>query len=202
MEKAFSPANSAVIRTGRWWFQRRGVSPVPVVILCAILPVSFALEGVQLALVVAGILVAEAGRIWAVGYAGSATRTRGDTVPKLVHAGPFRHVRNPLYIANIAIYTLAGLAFGFDVFGLLIAAYFIVQYSFIVAFEEDLLRREFGVAYEFYSARVSRWLPSFSPRVESSGHRFEFAKALRSERATFVALAIMALIFVGKRALS
>jgi protein-S-isoprenylcysteine O-methyltransferase Ste14 len=191
---------SSVVRAGRWWFQRRGVSPVPLILLCLVLPSNFLLSGVQLSSVLIGIVLCEAVRIWAVGYAGSATRTRGDQVPGLVHAGPFRYVRNPLYIANGLLYTLCGIAFGFSWLSVFIAAYFAVQYTFIVAFEEDLLRREFDVAYSFYSARVARWVPSFTPSVEPSGHRFDLRKALRSERATLLALAVIVGLVFAKRA--
>lgn len=201
MEQAVIQPPSSAVRVGRWWFQRRGVSPLPLILLCLILPPQFRLSGVQLALVALGILLAEWVRIWAVGYAGSVTRTRGDTVPRLIHAGPFRYVRNPLYLANIAMYALCGVAFGFGGVSLFIAAYFAVQYHFIVAFEEDTLKREFGVAYEFYCARVARWLPAFSPTVETSGHPFELKKALRSERATLIALIVIAGLVFAKRSL-
>lgn len=194
-----NPSVPTPVRVGRWWFQRRGISPVPWILAFVFLPPEFIPSAAQLGLLALGIALAEGIRVWAVGYAGSATRTRGDTVPRLIHAGPFRHVRNPLYIANILIYSLCGVAFGFSYLSLLLAVYFAVQYSFIVAFEEDVLRREFGVAYEFYSARVARWLPSFSPSVESSGHPFELRKALRSERASLIALAFAALLIAIKR---
>ncbi len=189
------------VQAGRWWFQWRGISPLPVVFLCLVVPPLSVLSTAQLGMVLFGILVAEGVRIWAVGYAGSATRTRGDTVPILVHAGPFRYVRNPLYLANILLYTLAGVAFGLGWYSLFIAAYFAVQYSLIVSYEEDVLTREFGVAYQFYAARVPRWIPSFSVRVESSAHRFDLRKALRSERATFIALLVLIPLYFIKEAL-
>jgi protein-S-isoprenylcysteine O-methyltransferase Ste14 len=202
MEQVLSQsiAPSAVVRAGRWWFQRRGVSPLPLILLCLVCPPNFVLSPAQLTAVLFFMVLCEGARIWAVGYAGSATRTRGDRVPGLVHAGPFRHVRNPLYIANGALYTLCSIAFGFSWLSLLVAAYFAIQYSFIVAFEEDLLRREFGAAYEFYCARVARWLPAMQPTVEASGHRFDLRKALRSERASLLALALIVALMFAKRA--
>lgn len=197
MEKALKQADT--IAVGRWWFRQRGVSPLPVVVLCLLLPPNRILSPAQLVLVALGLLLAEAARIWAVGYAGSATRTRGDTVPGLVHAGPFRHVRNPLYIANITLYTLCGIGFGFTWFAVAIAAYFFIQYTFIVAFEEDTLRREFGPAYGLYCARVPRWLPKFTPQVPASSHSFSLKKSLRSERATLLALATIIFLYFLKR---
>jgi protein-S-isoprenylcysteine O-methyltransferase Ste14 len=190
------------VRIGRWWFQRRGVSPLPLIGVCLLLPSQAALSPLQAGLIGLGVFLAESVRIWAVGYAGSVTRTRGDTVGRLVHAGPFRFVRNPLYLANTLLYTLFALAFGFTSIALLVALYFAVQYSFIVAFEESRLREEYSVAYEFYCARVPRWLPAFSPQVDSSDHLFSLPAALRSERATLVAIAVMLGLAVAKHALS
>lgn len=194
-------ATSLPVRLGRIWFQWRGVSPLPVFVLCLLLPAGTELSGLQLALALAGILTAEGVRLWAVGYAGSATRTRGDTVPCLVHAGPFRYVRNPLYLANIAMYTLWGVVFGLGWWSLGVLLYFVIQYRFIVAFEEDTLSREFGAAYDFYRTRVPGWIPAFTPQVEGSGHSLDLAKALRSERATFVALAAMGILYAAKQSL-
>ncbi len=185
---------------GRTWFRWRGFSPLPFLLVCWLGTPEVTLSLVQLGLVAAGIFLAEGCRLWAVGYAGSATRTRGDTVPALVHAGPFRHVRNPLYLANTLMYCFCALAFGQSVLPFLGLVYFGAQYAFIVAFEEQTLRREFGVAYTYYCARVSRWLPSFRPSIESSGHRFHLAKALRSERASLIALACIGVLVALKRA--
>ncbi|MBY0371644.1 isoprenylcysteine carboxylmethyltransferase family protein [bacterium] len=197
MANAVSRNDSVLI--GRWWFQRRGVSPLPLVLLCLVLPPEQERSAIQLVYLLAGILLAEGVRVWAVGFAGSATRTRGDSVPGLVHAGPFRFVRNPLYLANMALYTLVAVAFGFTWLSFGFLLYFLIQYTFIVAFEEDTLKREFGAAYGLYCARVPRWVPRFTPGVEASAHRFQLGKALRSERATLIALTVMAGLFFIKR---
>lgn len=195
-------ANDWPVRLGRWWFQWRGFSPLPLFLLCLVLPAPRVLSPLALSVVLAALVAAEALRVWAVGYAGSVTRTRGDGVSKLVHAGPFRYVRNPLYVANTAMYTLAGVAFGFTGLSLVIAVYSAVQYHFIVAFEEKMLRREHGDAYGFYCARVPRWLPLLSPGVEPSFHVFDLKKALRSERATLLALGFLLVLLFWKRSLA
>src|ERR1700694_5338388 len=53
----------------------------------------------------------EAVRCWAVGYSG--VTTRGDHVeaPALITAGPYAHVRNPLYVGNFI--TALGFAIAF-----------------------------------------------------------------------------------------
>ncbi|MFM8268642.1 MAG: methyltransferase family protein, partial [Pseudomonadota bacterium] len=181
-------------------FRFRSFSPVPLFLLLVILPPNFKPNLFQASVAVLGIFLSEALRIWSVGYAGSATRTRGDSVPQLVHAGPYRYVRNPLYVANILMYTCAGLAFGFSSLSVLIFWVSAVEYIFIVAFEEETLLSTFGEDYEKYCEKVPRWVPSFSPAIESTGQTFSLERALRSEKSTFLSLSMMALLLVLKKA--
>src|ERR1700689_5459613 len=62
---------------------------------------------VGLPLAVAGELI----RCWAVGYSGVTTRHNEVTASKLETAGPYGHVRNPLYLGNFV--TAAGFAIAF-----------------------------------------------------------------------------------------
>lgn len=144
-----------------------------------------------------GILLAEVLRIWAVGYAGSATRTRGDNVPALVHSGPYRFVRNPLYIANILMYTLAGVAFGFIYLSIAIFLYSCIQYTFIVRFEESILVGIFKDQYERFKLTVPRWF-GIRPSIEPSEHTFDLKRALISEKSTFISLTAMVVLFAVK----
>lgn len=196
-QSGFGP-HSTVARLGRLWFQWRSLSPIPLFILLLVLPADFSPKASVLAWAIFAVVAAEALRLWAVGYAGSATRTRGDSVPVLVTAGPYRHVRNPLYIANILMYSACGVIFGFTSLSVFILCYSAIQYIFIVAFEEEILEREFGSAYVDFCAKVSRWSPSIKPSCESSGHEFDLAKAFRSERSTFYSMGLMALLYVLK----
>ena len=56
-------------------------------------------------------------RCWAVGYSGVTTRGDAVTAPKLITAGPYAHVRNPLYIGN----AVTGLGFALAFTGKLAA---------------------------------------------------------------------------------
>lgn len=198
-EVAASPYSS-VAKIGRTWFRFRGFFPVPLFLLLVILPPNFTPNLFQTLAALTGILLSEALRIWSVGYAGSATRTRGDSVPQLIHAGPYRYVRNPLYVANIVMYTCAGVAFGFSGLSVLIFLVSAVEYIFIVAFEEETLLRIFGSAYDNYCEKVPRWFPSSTPKVEATEHCFSMERALRSERSTFLALSMMAVLLILKKA--
>ena len=198
-EIAASPY-STVAKIGRVWFRFRSLSPIPLFLLLVILPQDFTPGLLQTSVAILGIFLSEALRLWSVGYAGSATRTRGDSVPQLVHAGPYRHVRNPLYVANIVMYTSAGVVFGFSGLSVLIFLFSAVEYIFIVAFEEETLLMTFGADYENFCEKVPRWFPSLTPMIESTGQQFSLEKALRSERSTFISLSLMALLLILKKA--
>jgi protein-S-isoprenylcysteine O-methyltransferase Ste14 len=189
----------APARVGRWWFQRRSASPLPWFLLMIFLAPEFSPDATMLAVALVGIFASEVLRLWSVAYAGSATRTRGDTIPRLVVAGPYRHVRNPLYIANIAMYTLCGVLFGFVSLSVGIFLYSCVQYVFIVAFEEEMLTRTFGESYAEFRRRVPRWFPSPAPQMASTGQRFDLAAAFRSERSTLILMGVVMLLLAAKR---
>lgn len=77
----------------------------------------------------------------------------------LVVRGFYRYVRNPMYLALIAI--VIGQALLFGSLGLVAYALIIgiVTHAFVVLYEEPTLRKTYGKQYEIYCTRVSRWLP-------------------------------------------
>lgn len=78
---------------------------------------------------------------------------------RLVVGGPFERVRNPGYVAVIALLLGQALLFGSGavaVYAVLVALGFHV---FVVRYEEPTLRRRFGAEYEDYCRRVPRWWP-------------------------------------------
>ncbi len=187
---------------GRIWFQYRSYSPLPVLLVILFVPPAVTVGSTLAAFFVSLMFVAEAGRIWAVGYAGSVTRTRGDTVPVLVHAGPFRYVRNPLYIFNVLLYVACAALFGLGPYCVLVFGYFAVQYTFIVAYEESILTATFGTPYLDYCRKVPRWFPSMQPEIASSEHTFQLRPALRSERSTLLAMAAIFAVYALKSSLA
>ena len=81
----------------------------------------------------------------------------------LVTAGFYRHVRNPMYVAVLAIVLGQALWFGSAaIFGyaLLIWVCFTL---FVIGYEEPTLRAAYGEAYETYCANVGRWIPRLRP---------------------------------------
>lgn len=184
---------------GRVWFRWRGFSPLPFFLLLLVLPSEVRWGSGAVKFFIALALAAEAVRIWTVGYMGSATRTRGEGVPALVHAGPLRFVRNPLYLANAVLYTMVGLLMGHITLSFIFLAYTALQYSCIVAFEEERLLTLFGSAYAVYQSQVPRWAVAIAPRCRASYHRFDLGRAIRSEKSTFVVIAVSALALGLKR---
>ena len=78
---------------------------------------------------------------------------------RLVVVGPYRLVRNPMYIG--AVLALAGTALFYKSWPLLgyCAAFAFVTHLFVVAYEEPTLRDNFGAPYMRYCERVQRWWP-------------------------------------------
>jgi protein-S-isoprenylcysteine O-methyltransferase Ste14 len=94
---------------------------------------------------------------------GKGTLAPWDPPRKLVVEGPYRHVRNPMITAVLAV--LAGEAALFGSLPLLgwCALFFAVTYVVFVLFEEPELEKRFGPEYGDYRRNVPRWLPRRTP---------------------------------------
>jgi len=90
----------------------------------------------------------------------------------LVVTGLYRHVRNPIYLAVVAIILGQALLFGDWRLVLLGALLWLAFHLFVVAYEEPTLRGTLGSEYEAYCANVRRWVPRVVPwRAPESGWR-------------------------------
>ena len=106
------------------------------------------------------VLVGLALHLWSSATLARSER-RGSSAGMPVTDGPFRFVRNPIYLAGISLLLGVGLLYptwrAVDlVLPLLLLLYFHVA---VVRVEEPELRRRFGTAYDEYYKRVPRWLP-------------------------------------------
>jgi len=91
---------------------------------------------------------------------GRGTPAPFDPPRRLVIQGPYRFVRNPMYIgAGLA---LAGAALFYESLPLLgyTGLFFLATHLLVVWYEEPALRRTFEQEYEAYCGRVRRWWPS------------------------------------------
>jgi protein-S-isoprenylcysteine O-methyltransferase Ste14 len=148
-------------------FKNRGLLLVPVALLLVI----FGSPSVRSAVV--GLIVATVGeliRIWAVGFSGVTTRSDAVTAPKLVTAGPYAFVRNPLYLGNAVIALGFWLAFSGNVSLTTSAALFfaigiliVAVYASIIPLEESYLAQTFGAAYDAYRREVPAIVPRAVP---------------------------------------
>jgi protein-S-isoprenylcysteine O-methyltransferase Ste14 len=156
---------------------------------------------VGLPIAIAGELV----RCWAVGYSGATTRNDVVTAPRLVTAGPYAYVRNPLYIGNFI--TAIGFAIAFTgkncpvMRGLLAGGSLAVMaavYAAIVPHEEAYLRAQFGADFERYCERVKRYVPRGKPIGDPVGEwsadvvRTAESKTFATFAAMLVTLAVRA----------
>lgn len=91
-------------------------------------------------------------------------RGRGTPAPfdaprEFVASGPYRWVRNPMYIG--AFLLLAGYALCAGSAEALLVAFGMLAavHLFTVLYEEPTLRRRFGASYEAYRRTTPRWIP-------------------------------------------
>jgi protein-S-isoprenylcysteine O-methyltransferase Ste14 len=161
------PQNSAAA-AANWLGSRLGVNPD---IIARIL---FALAALLLFLFA---LV----RTWASAYLHArvvyAPEVKSDA---LVTDGPYRHVRNPLYFANLPL--VLGLAAFMSRIGFFFAIAAMVLFTYrLILREEAELAASLGERFEEYRRAVPRLWPSIRPRIPSSGSRPNWRAGLLAE---------------------
>ncbi len=184
-----------MIQIGNVFFKLRSYTPIPFVLLIIFFaqPTMFS--------IVMGLTIAlcgEALRIWGVGYAGFATRTRNVGASTLVTNGAFGILRNPLYAGNffislgIVVIFNALMPYMIIAFALL----FCIQYYFIILLEENKLEERFGGEYRAYKASVPRFLPHFRHFIGASNISFALGIALKNERKVFLSISILTIVAI------
>lgn len=115
-----------------------------------------------IALVVAGFSV----WLWTVrllSRIGKGTLASWDPTTRLVVAGPYRYVRNPM-ITAVATLLVGEAAFFGSLWILAWAALFIaINFAYFLRAEEPGLERRFGDEYRAYKRSVPRWVPRRTP---------------------------------------
>ena len=92
-------------------------------------------------------------------FIGRGTPAPFDPPRRLVVRGPYRFVRNPMYLgAGLA---LASAALFYDSWTILAytVVFFFVTHFFVLGYEEPTLRQTFGQEYDTYCRQVKRWWP-------------------------------------------
>jgi len=96
---------------------------------------------------------------WNFTFVGKGTPAPFDPPKELVAQGPYRYVRNPMYV--FVALALIGEAIFLEAMILAILAAVVIAFLhvWVLIYEEPTLRRKFGDSYERYCKRVPRWLP-------------------------------------------
>lgn len=98
---------------------------------------------------------------WAFTFKGRGTPDPTNPPKELVVTGPYRYVRNPIYVGVVFIFLGHFLWFGYWALLIYPALAFIGVHFFVVLYEEPTLKRRFGASYEEYLKSVPRWVPKF-----------------------------------------
>ena len=125
--------------------------------------------------------------------ADSPTPFAGGPVRGVLTDGPYRRMRNPLYVGTF-LHTVA-LALLMPRSGAVFAlvAIAVVQVRLILG-EEDFLRRTVGAPYEAYCSLVPRILPALRARVAAGGRAARWGQAFVGEAYFWIVAAAFCLL--------
>ena len=134
-------------------------------------------------------------RTWATSYLRTDVMQDHDLrAEKVVASGPYRHLRNPLYLGNILMASGMGLLASRVGFVVIVVGNFIFCLR-LIGLEESNLQKEQGESYFEYCRRVPRLWPSLQPRLPDSGLKPHWQQAFVGELfmwGFFVAVAVFA----------
>ncbi len=109
--------------------------------------------------------------VWEFAWRGLGTPAPFDPPRRLVITGPYRFVRNPMYLGMGT--ALIGEALVYPNITWLLLTLVVVLWGvvtlFIMGYEEPTLRRMFGEDYKNYCRNVHRWIPRLRPFDNRSG---------------------------------
>ena len=114
----------------------------------------------------AGMVAGSAGAavaIWCVltfAVLGRGTPAPFDPPRRLVVRGPYRYVRNPMYLGAGAALVGAALFYETSALWAYAAGFLVLMHLVVVLYEEPVLRQIFGEHYEAYSRHAHRWWPT------------------------------------------
>jgi len=103
--------------------------------------------------------------IWDFGRTGHGTPAVMAPPTRLVVVGPYRYVRNPMYLGFFTGWTGLWVIFGRASLAAIFWACAVVVgvMLFVMLYEQPTLRRKFGVEYEEYCRNVRAWIPRLHP---------------------------------------
>ncbi|HXX01789.1 MAG TPA: isoprenylcysteine carboxylmethyltransferase family protein [Candidatus Acidoferrales bacterium] len=135
-------------------------------------------------------------RTWGTSYLRSEVmRDRQVHTERLLADGPYRYVRNPLYLGNIFMAMGIGLMASRTGFVILVLGMTIFVIRLLLR-EEAELARDQGEPYRNYCAAVPRLVPAISPQVPPAGDVPRWAQGIRAELMYWIMALAMAVFAV------
>jgi protein-S-isoprenylcysteine O-methyltransferase Ste14 len=98
---------------------------------------------------------------------GRGTPAPFDPPREFVATGPYRFVRNPMFVGALTALVGTGLALRSPSIAALALVFLVAAHLFVILHEEPSLERHFGKGYRAYKARVGRWLPRRTARGQA-----------------------------------
>jgi protein-S-isoprenylcysteine O-methyltransferase Ste14 len=122
-------------------------------------------------------------RTWAAAYLrSSVVHDTNLHTNKIVADGPYRHLRNPLYLGTFLMTLGIGFLASRSGFVVLVVGAAIRILRLVGREEEDLTNQQ-GERYLEFCRRVPRFIPSLISRVPASGQKPEWGQAFQGEAA-------------------
>lgn len=115
------------------------------------------------AVLLAAGLVALIQAFWRFVVEGLGTPAPVAAPDRLVVGGPYRYVRNPMYMAVLAVIIGQALLLGQPILLAYAVVLWLIVASFVRFYEEPTLSRRFGAEYEAYRRAVPAWWPRLRP---------------------------------------
>jgi protein-S-isoprenylcysteine O-methyltransferase Ste14 len=107
--------------------------------------------------------------LWEFAVRGKGTLAPWDPPTRLVVAGPYRYVRNPMISGVLFILVGEALLLRSWAHGQWALLFLVINLVFIPLVEEPQLERRFGASYEQYRRHVGRLLPRLRPWQAGDG---------------------------------
>jgi protein-S-isoprenylcysteine O-methyltransferase Ste14/type IV secretory pathway TrbD component len=119
---------------------------------------------------------------------------------QLVADGPYRHVRNPLYLGNLFLAIGVGLLASRSGFLVISIGMWLFVYRLILREETTLVQSQ-AEGYRRYLGAVPRLLPALAPRIPASGAKPNWLDGFTGELFMWSGTAAMAVFTVTKNVL-
>jgi protein-S-isoprenylcysteine O-methyltransferase Ste14 len=126
---------------------------------------------------VPGLMIAALGGVLALacvvafGVVGAGTPAPFDAPRTFVATGPYRYVRNPMYLGAAAVLIGVGLMLRSPSTLGVALCFVALAHAFVVLYEEPSLEHRFGQSYRQYKDVARRWLPRRPRRATRPGAR-------------------------------